>query len=189
MLYKLISTFEELKKYVFIIDRGTKGSIIFRFKNENFFHLVGLQYLNIQRFIPEHIKTKDKQYKHIKKNIDKYNNVIENQIKEKDSLELRMNTFLNIIDLLTGYQTNLYDIKGKNDGSLINGEYGLLKIYEEIYCFLGLKIDIEKDSVIYCVPQTWMADRKAYKRVVGKKPLYVKNISKINKELYNDKIS
>lgn len=188
MLFDLISTFEELKKYVFIIDRGTKGSIIFRFKNENFFHLVGLQHANIQMFIPPHIKTKDKQYKHIKKYTNKYNDIIENQIKEKDSLQLRMETFTNITDLLNGDKTNLFDTKGRNDGSLIDGEYGLLKIYENIYCFLGLKIDNEKEDRIYCAPQTWFADRKAYKRVAGKKPLFVNNISKINKDLYSDRI-
>lgn len=188
MLYKLIDTFEELKEYVFIIDRGSKKNIIFRFKNENFFHLVGLQHANILMFIPDYIKTKDKQYKHIKKYIDKYNDIIENQIKEKDSLRLRMETFVYIIDLLNGYKTNLFDTKEKNDGSLIDGEYGLLKIYEDIYCFLGLKIDYEKEERICCVPQTWFSDRKAYKRVVGKRPLYFNNISKVTKDLYNDRI-
>lgn len=187
MLYELINTFEELKKYVFIIDRGTKGSIIFRFKNENFFHLVGLHHTNILMFIPIHIKTKDKQYKHIKKYMNKFNSIIENQITEKNSLQLRMTTFVNIMDLLKGDKTNLYNTKGKNDGSLINGEYGLLKIYEDIYCFLGLKVDNEKSDRIYCVPQTWFADRKAYKRVVGKRPLYINNISKISKDLYLDR--
>lgn len=69
MLYNLISTYEELKKYTFIIDRGVKGILVFNFSNDNFFHLVGLQHLNVTMFIPNYIKTKDKQYKYIKKNL------------------------------------------------------------------------------------------------------------------------
>ena len=108
MLDNLISTYEELKKYTFIIDRGVKGILVFNFSNDNFFHLVGLQHLNVTMFIPNYIKTKDKQYKYIKKNIRKFNDIIENQIQEKDSLYLRMQTFINIIDLLNGEKTSLY---------------------------------------------------------------------------------
>ena len=42
MLKEAIDTFEELKKYVFIINRGNKPSIIIKFENENFYHLIGL---------------------------------------------------------------------------------------------------------------------------------------------------
>jgi len=184
MLDNLISTYEELKKYTFIIDRGVKGILVFNFSNDNFFHLVGLQHLNVTMFIPNYIKTKDKQYKYIKKNIRKFNDIIENQIQEKDSLYLRMQTFINIIDLLNGEKTSLYDIRGKNDGSLINGDFGLLKIYEDIYCFLGLKkIDVPTSENLVCTPITWIADRKAYKRVTNKKPLYISYISKISRKM------
>lgn len=37
MLQKSIETFEELKKYVFIVNRGSKKPIIIKFKDENFF--------------------------------------------------------------------------------------------------------------------------------------------------------
>lgn len=79
-----------------------------------------------------------------------------------------MKTFSNIEDLLNGVKTNLFDIRGSNDGSLIKGEYGLLKIYEDVYCFLGLKVDNENDNATHCVPLTWISDRKAYKRTIGK---------------------
>lgn len=95
-----------------------------------------------------------------------------------------MQTFINIIDLLNGEKTSLYDIRGKNDGSLINGDFGLLKIYEDIYCFLGLKkIDVPRSENLVCTPITWIADRKAYKRVANKKPLYISYISKISRKM------
>ena len=47
MLQNLIDTFEELKKYVFIIDRGSKGNIVIKFNNDNFYHLIGLHKTNI----------------------------------------------------------------------------------------------------------------------------------------------
>ena len=46
MLKELIDTFEELKKYVYIIDRGTRGKIIIKFTNDKFYHLVGLHKTN-----------------------------------------------------------------------------------------------------------------------------------------------
>lgn len=189
MLYELFETYEELKKYIFIVDRGTKGNIIIKFKNENFFHLVGLQHTNILMFIPNHIKTKDKQYKYLRKHIDKYNKIIENQIIEKYSLQMRMETFSCIKDLLKGEKTFLYDTREKNAGALFDGEFGLFKVYEEIHCFLGLKKNDEINSNVYCVPQTWISDRKAYKKVIGKKPLYINSISKIDKEIYMEKNS
>ena len=95
-----------------------------------------------------------------------------------------MQTFINIIDLLNGEKTSLYDIRGKNDGSLINGDFGLLKIYEDIYCFLGLKkIAVPTSENLVCTPITWIADRKAYKRVANKKPLYIRYISKISRKI------
>lgn len=71
ILQELIDTFEELKKYVFLVDRGTKGLIAIRFNNNNFFHLVGLHKINIDMFIPQFIKTQDKKYKYIKKKCQK----------------------------------------------------------------------------------------------------------------------
>ena len=52
MLDELIETFEELKKSVFIIDRGTQGIITIRFENKHFYHLVGLHKTNINMFFP-----------------------------------------------------------------------------------------------------------------------------------------
>ena len=83
MLQEVIDAFEELKKYVFIIDRGIKGQIIVKFHDKNFFHLVGLHKIDFSSFIPSYIKTRDRQYKHIKKNIDKYDKILENQLIKK----------------------------------------------------------------------------------------------------------
>ena len=90
MLNDLIETFEELKKYVFIINRGTSYSpIIIKFNNSHFYHLVGLHKTSINMFIPSNIKSKDKMYKYIKKNVEKFENILGNQINEKDTLILR----------------------------------------------------------------------------------------------------
>ena len=42
MLKEVIKTFEELKKYVFIINRDDKESIVIKFENSNFYHLLDL---------------------------------------------------------------------------------------------------------------------------------------------------
>ena len=67
MLSNLINIFEELKKYIYIVDRGNLKPIIITFKNENFYHLIGLHKLNIDMFFPKKMYSKDKRYKHIKK--------------------------------------------------------------------------------------------------------------------------
>lgn len=74
MLDKIIDTCEELKKYVFIIDRKDKGNIIIKFRNEYFYHLIGLQYTNIDMFIPKKYQIKQintSLLKKIKKNLIK----------------------------------------------------------------------------------------------------------------------
>ena len=44
MVEKLIDTFEELKKYVFVINRKDKCYIYITFHNDNFYHLVFLSF-------------------------------------------------------------------------------------------------------------------------------------------------
>ena len=68
MLKEMIDTYEELKKYVYVINRGNKKPIIIVFKDENFYHLAGLHYTNIDFFIPKYITNKTKLYKYLKKN-------------------------------------------------------------------------------------------------------------------------
>ena len=94
MLKELIDTFEELKKYVFIIDRGEKEKIIIKFKDEHFYHLVGLHKIHFDIFLPNYIKTKDKKYKFIKKNIDKYENILKNQIVKRTHYKIELNRFI-----------------------------------------------------------------------------------------------
>lgn len=60
ILQELIDTYEELKKYVYIIKRGNNTSIILKFNDSNFFHLVGLHKTHLNMFIPEYISSKAK---------------------------------------------------------------------------------------------------------------------------------
>ena len=184
MLQNLIHTFEELKKYIFIIDRGNKEKIIIKFRDEHFYHLVGLHKIHFDNFLPSYIKTKDKQYKYIKKHIDKYNNILQNQILEKDTLQYRIKTFSNILDLLKGNNTILYNLKEKVLGSMYDGDYGLLKVYEDIYCLLGLKEFDKQKNEIYCAPQSWMANNRENYLTKFKIPIYMNTIISILVEEY-----
>lgn len=187
MVETLIDTFEELKKYTFVISRKDKGCIFVKFQNNNFYHLVGLHKIkNFDSYFPTHIKSKDKRYKYIKKNKDKFNNILENQLKEKNLLTLRVTTFPKILDLLKGHNTSLYNLKPKILGSLYDGDYGLVKIYEnDICCLLGLKIDEKDDNIIKCSPNSWMASNRINKLVEFKKPIYMENISSVTIPIYD----
>ncbi len=187
MLHNLIKVFESLKKYVYIVDRDEKGILIIQFHNDNFYHLVGLHKTNIDMFIPNNIKSKDKKYKYIKKNIEQFNGILENQIKGNHTLQYRINTFQNIFDLLKGNNTFLYSLKVKNHPmSLYDGDYGLTKSYEKISCLLGLKEKEIINNKIICIPQSWMASRGPNPLVKNKKTLYLKSINGIPNELFND---
>lgn len=187
MVETLINTFEELKKYVFVINRKEKGCIIIKFHNNNFYHLVGLHKIkNFDSYFPTFIKSKDKRYKYMKKNKSKFNNILENQLKEKDLLTLRVTTFSNILDLLKGHNTLLYNFNPKTTNSLYDGDYGLVKIYEkDICCLLGLKIDEKDNNIINCSPNSWMASNRINKLVEFKRPIYMDNISFVPVSLYN----
>lgn len=187
MLQELIDTFEELKKYVFIINRGNNNMIVLRFNNDNFYHLVGLHKTNINMFFPEYLKTQDKKYKYLKKNVTRFDNILKNQIKDKNLLELRIKTFTRIIDLLnSNNNTILYNLKEKVPGSLYNGDYGLMKVFEDnISCLLGLKRELENDNIIYCAPQSWMASNRINRLVENKRPIYMNKIVAIPSYLYN----
>lgn len=189
MVENLINTFEELKKFVFLINRGNQGFIAIRFHNDNFYHLVGLHKINFDSFFPTHIKSKDKRYKYIKKNPRKFNNILENQLKEKNLLKLRINTFNNILDLLKGYNTSLYNLKPQIQGSLYDGDYGLMKTYEkDICCLLGLKIENVNNKITKCIPQSWMASNRINRLVEFKKPTYMEAIYIIPVDTYNEEL-
>lgn len=178
MVEKLIESFEELKKYNFLITRKNKANIIFRFKNESFYHLIGLHKIkNFDNYFPKMIKSKDKKYKYIKNNIQKFNNILNNQLKEKDLLKLRIHTFPYIVDLLKGNNTLLYNLKNKVDGSLYNGDFGLVKIYDyNIYCLLGLKINKKDNENINCFPNSWMASKRTNRLTEFKRPIHMDSI-------------
>ena len=190
MLQELINTFEELKKYVFVINRGKQKNIIIRFNNDNFYHLVGLHKINIDMFFPNYIKSKDKKYKYIKKHVDKFEKILVNQIQEKNSLILRITTFHNILDLLKGNSTTLYNLKQIVPGSMYRGDYGLSKMYfeddENICCLLGLKCNNENGEFINCAPQSWMASTRINKIINGKRATFIDTIVAVQSELFND---
>lgn len=181
MVEALINTFEELKKYIFIINRKDKGIIYIKFQNDNFYHLVGLHKIkNFDNYFPTYIKSKDKRYKYIKKHTEKFNNILENQLKEKDTLKLRITTFNNILDLLKGFNSSLYSLKPKNNHSLYEGDYGLMKMYEkDVCCLLGLKIENKENNKIFCVPNSWMASKRINRLVELRRPMYIENIASI----------
>ncbi len=185
MLQKLIEVYEEIKKYVYIVNRGNKKPLIIQFNNENFYHLAGLHKLNIDMFFPEYIKSKSKRYKFMKNNIKKFNNILENQIKKKNNVLNRITTFKYILDLLlSNTNANLYKIE-KIPFSLYNGDYGLNKRYKNNYCLLGLKVENENKNVKFCVPQSWMASDRPNNLIYSKRFLYMKEILKIPIWLYN----
>ena len=188
MLKELIDTYEELKKYVFIINRGTKKPIIIKFNDDNFYHLVGLHKININLFFPKYIKSKAKKYKYLKKNINKFNNIIINQLQEKETLSLRMHTFKYIIDLLKNTQnTILYDLHQTPKGSMYKGDYGLLKVYQDFNCLLGLITESETESLIFCLSQSWMASYKSNRLIENKRAQYIQNISIVPMDMFNKK--
>ena len=185
MLQDLIKTYEVLKKYIYIINRGDKKTIIIRFKDENFYHLVGLHKINMDRFFPDYIKTKKRKYEYIKKHIHQFDGILQNQIKEKDTLIRRIQTFSKILDLLKGTDKTLLDLKIVPETSQYKGDYGILKIYEKVNCLLCLKVDYETEREIYCVPQSWMADTRIIQITEYKRPIYMENISMIPSKYYN----
>lgn len=180
MLQELIDTFEELKKYVFIIDRGNKENIMLQFNDDHFYHLAGLHKTNIDLFLPKKIKSKAKQYKYLKSHVDKFENILQNEIKEKDTLQLRIKTFPHILKLLSeNNNTILYSLKERVPGSLYDGDFGLFKIFEEIYCLLGLKIEDNENGIIHCAPQSWMASNRPNRLIEYKMPIYMNVIIKV----------
>ncbi len=185
MLKEAINTFEELKKYIFIINRGNKQSIMIKFENENFYHLIGLHKTKINSFLPNKIMSKDKIYKYLKANVDKYESILNNLIKEQNRLELRIKSFPYILNLLNENNAFLFNLKyDMPKGSLYNGDYGLYKIFEDIYCLFGLKTDDIANDIIYCKPQSWMPDTRKHNIIEFKTPIFMKEIIKVPVNLY-----
>lgn len=155
-----------------------------------FFHLIGLHKTNIDMFFPKYIKTKARKYSFIKKNLKKFNGIVENQIKEKNTLTLRIKSFPNILDLLKSNQgISLFDLKIVPIGSQFKGDFGILKVYENLSCLLALKCDYEADLTINCAPQSWMADRRSIQLTEFKKPIYMENISNVPITAYNSEFN
>ncbi len=71
---------------------------------------------------------------------------------------------------------------------MYKGDFGLLKIYENLNCLLCLKCTEETDKIINCAPQSYMVDRRLLQITEFKLPLYIDNIIPIPVEMYNDSI-
>ena len=69
---------------------------------------------------------------------------------------------------------------------MYDGDYGLLKIFENLNCLLGLKAEISINDNISCVPQSWMANTRVNKLVENKKIIFMNGISKIPVNLFNE---
>ena len=186
LLQDLINTFEKLKTNVYIIDRGDKGTIIIRFKDNNFFHLVGLHKTNLNLFIPDYITSKAKIYKYIKKNVTKFNNILLSEIKDNETLQSRMYNFHKALDLLKGKNVKLYNLHDNIPGSLYKGDYGLLKIYSGTSCLLGLVIAINNNPILTCAPQSWMVSKKNNYLIENKRAIYKENMIMIPVEKYDE---
>lgn len=188
LLEDLINNFEELKKYIYLIDRGNNKTILLKFKNGNFFHLVGLHKTNIDMFIPHYISSKQEKYKYIKKNLKKFNNILISEINDNEILNYRIKKFYLIADLLKGENTQLFNLKPKISKSLYNGDYGLLKVYNnDLRCLLGMITDIEDDNIIKCAPQSWMVSTRDNHLTSCRMPIYMKSIRCIPIEKYDEK--
>ena len=114
MLQDSIDAFEELKKYVFIVDRGELGKIIIKFHDENFYHLIGLHKIDFDLFLPYYLKTKVKKYKYIKNHINKYDKILDDLTLKKYGIKRRITTLHNLVDLLKN------DKKIFRDGKIIS---------------------------------------------------------------------
>ena len=187
MLKDALETYEELKKYIFIINIGNDKNIILRFKNENFYHLLGLHKIKIDNFFPNKIMNKDRIYKHLKANVDKYEKILENLIKEEKRILLRISSFHYILDVLKKDGTTLYKLTNNiSNGSLYKGDYGLFKSFDEVSCLFGLIIENIENNIINCNPQSWMPSNRKNKIIEFKRPMFMKEITKIPVKVYND---
>ena len=188
MLENLIDTFDELKKYDFIISFGRNNKIIIRFNDDNFYHLVGLHKTNIDLYFPNNIKSKAKKYKYLKSHAKKFNAILQAELNGKTTLMFRINTFSNIIDLLhDSEKTTLYKMNEKVKGSLYNGDFSLYKLCGKMYCLLGLICEKKIDNEFFCIPQSWMANNRPSKLVKTKRVIGIKDITIVYKA--NKKIS
>lgn len=185
ILQNLIDTYEIVKKNVYLIKRGDKPSILIKFNDANFFHLVGLHKTNITLFMPKGIKTKTKMYKYLKAHINKFNNILLSEATDNELLQYRISTFCRITDLLKDERSSLYNLQKSVNGSIYDGDYGVLKIYKDVKCFLGLKISKQRNNIIECAPQSWMSHSKVIYLIKFKKPIYMEEIITIPLELYN----
>ncbi len=187
ILEDLINTFEKLKQNIYMIERGDKPSLLIKFDDSNFFHLVGLHKTNIDLFMPLGIKSKAKKYKYLKGHVNQFNKILLSEIEDNELLEYRVKTFNNILNLLDGEKVSLYDLSKKTPGSVYKGNFGVLKIYQDIYCLLALIIDNQENDIIKCAPQSWMASNRINYLIRTKKQIYMERIIKIPIRLYNEK--
>lgn len=177
LIENLVDTFEELKKYDFIISFGNNNKIILRFNDDNFYHLVGLHKTNIDLYFPNNMKSKSKKYKYLKSHAKKFNSILQAELNGKTTLMYRIHTFSNIIGLLhDNEKTMLYKMNEKVNGSLYNGDFSLYKLCNKMYCLLGLICERKINNEFFCIPQSWMANNRPNKLVKTTRAIDIKNI-------------
>ena len=80
MLKEIFNTYEILNKQIFIVNGFNNLTLIIKFNNNNFYHLVGFHKTNIGLFIPYYIKSQEKKYKYIKNNLSSLCLIISSKI-------------------------------------------------------------------------------------------------------------
>lgn len=147
--------------------------------------MVGLHKTNIDLFMPNGIKSKAKKYKYLKGHVKKFNKILLSEIEDNELLKYRVKTFNKIFNLLDGEKVSLYDLSKKTVGSVYKGNFGILKIYQNVYCLLALIISTQENNIIKCAPQSWMASNRINYLIRTKKQIYMEKIIKFPIELYN----
>ena len=138
MLKEIFNTYEILNKQIFIVNGFNNLTLIIKFNNNNFYHLVGFHKTNIGLFIPYYIKSQEKKYKYIKNNLDRFENILKNQIAEKDSLYFRIVQF--------PIYSHSKDLDVEKIGELLDcvGDYKLVKLFklgDKLFLSIELLLD------------------------------------------------
>ena len=91
-----------------------------------------------------------------------------------------------ILKLLQSDDTTLYNLKERKRNSRFDSDYGLANNYENLYYLLGLKEFYKNETIVYCAPQSWIANRKEITILQGRPPHYFDKIIAIPTDKYDD---
>ena len=153
-LAQAIASFEELKKYKFIITTKKYGSLVLEFYNHHFKHLFGIQYMNL--ILPENIKSSAALYRYLVKKHSKFEEQINLQIKNNEQLENRVKQFVLIDRLLYSVDLKLYKQHMPKNGSMLNVNFILYS--EQLGYKLMLALNENTDNTVS--PSSWMVESR-----------------------------